>query len=403
VNLRDIFRYSFNSIGRSAGRTSLMLLAMAIGVAAVILLTGLGEAARRYVTNEFVSLGTNLVIVMPGKSETAGGSINASFTGSTRALTIDDAIATTRHASIAGVAPLVVGAAAVQYSGLEREVAVYGATSDMLSIRKWRMAEGQFLPESDWTLATSVCVIGRTISEELFANSSPIGQWLRVGENRFRVIGVLGNTGTSMGMNTDEVVIVPVASAMTLFNTDGLFRVLVEAKSRESIDSVRSFVSSTIKARHHGEEDVTVITQDAVLATFDDIFNVLTFAVAGIAAISLAVAGVLIMNVMLVAVSQRTAEVGLLKAVGAAPRQILAFFVAEAALLSLFGSLIGLVVGLAGSWLASRYFPSIDMRPPVWAIFAGVSVAIATGILFGIMPAQRAAKLDPVEALAKGK
>jgi len=267
----------------------------------------------------------------------------------------------------------------------------------MLSIRKWRMAEGQFLPESDWTLGTSVCVIGRTISEELFANSSPIGQWLRVGESRFRVIGILGNTGTSMGMNTDEVVIVPVASAMTLFNTDGLFRVLVEAKSRESIDSVRSFVSNTIKARHHGEEDVTVITQDAVLATFDDIFNVLTFAVAGIAAISLAVAGVLIMNVMLVAVSQRTAEVGLLKAVGAAPRQILAFFVAEAALLSLFGSLIGLGMGLAGSWLASRYFPAIDMRPPVWAVVAGVSVAIATGIAFGIMPAQRAAKLDPVE------
>jgi len=356
VNARDIFRYSLHSIERSVGRTALMLLAMAIGVAAVILLTGLGEAARRYVTNEFVSLGTNLVIVMPGKSETAGGSINASFAGSTRALTIEDAIATTQHANVVGVAPMVVGAASVQYAGLEREVAVFGATRDMLSIRKWRMKEGQFLPETDWTLAVSVCVIGSTINDELFANTSAIGKWLRIGESRFRVIGVLDTTGTSMGVSTDELVITPVASAMALFNTESLFRLLVEARSRENIESVQSFVSNTIKARHHGEDDVTVITQDAVLATFDDIFNV-----------------------------------------------FLAFFIPEAALLSLFGSLIGLGIGLAGSWFASNYFPTFDMRPPLWAVIAGVSVAIATGIAFGIMPAKRAARLDPVEALAKGK
>lgn len=400
---RDVILFAFHSIERSAGRTALMLVAMSIGVAAVILLTGLGEAARRYVNNEFASLGTNLVIVLPGKSETTGGSLNASFSGSTRALTVDDAFATTRHANVASVAPLVVGAATVQYSGLEREVPVYGATSEMLSIRNWEMAEGQFLPESDWSHATSVSVIGSTIKKEIFGNGPAVGEWLRVGDSRFRVIGVMDAAGRSMGMDTDELVILPIASAMTLFNTDGLFRVLIEVRARENIESVKRFVANTIKARHHGEEDVTVITQDAVLATFDDIFNVLTFAVAGIAAISLAVAGVLIMNVMLVSVSQRTGEVGLLKAVGAAPRQILAVFLAEAALLSFFGSLIGLGVGLAGSWMASRYFPAIDMRPPLWAIVAGLSVAVATGIVFGIMPAKRAARLDPVQALAKSK
>lgn len=403
MNITDTIRYSFHSIERSVSRTALMLLAMSIGVAAVILLTGLGEAARRYVTDEFVTLGTNLLIVMPGKSETAGGAMNASFSGSTRPLTIEDAIAATKHSDVASVAPLVVGAASVQYSGLQREVPVYGATSSMLPIRQWRIFSGHFLPDSDWTQASSVSVIGSTISEELFGNSSAVGKWIRVGESRFRVIGVLDSTGASMGVNTDELVIVPVASAMNLFNTDNLFHILVEANTRENIDSVRRFVADVIKDRHHGKEDVTVITQDAVLEAFDDIFNVLSYAVAGIASISLAVAGVLIMNVMLVAVSQRTAEVGLLKAIGATPGQILAFFVTEAALLSFFGSMIGLGVGLGASWLASNYFSSLDMRPPIWAAIAGVSVAIVTGIAFGILPARRAAKLDAVQALAKSK
>jgi len=306
MNASDVLRYAFRSIERSASRTALMLLAMSIGVAAVVLLTGLGEAARRYVTNEFASLGTNLVIVMPGKSETTGGSINASFAGTTRPLTIDDALATKRHANVTRVAPLVVGAATVQYSGLEREVPVFGATRDMLSIRKWKLATGQFLPDSDWSHATAVGVIGSTVKQEMFGNNPAIGEWVRVGESRFRVIGVLETAGRSMGVNTDDLVILPVASAMNLFNTENLFRVLIEARSRDNIEAVKTFVNNTIKARHHGEEDVTVISQDAVLATFDDIFNVLTIAVAGIAAISLAVAGVLIMNVMLVAVSQRT-------------------------------------------------------------------------------------------------
>jgi len=362
---------------------------MAIGVAAVILLTGLGEAARRYVTQEFATLGTNLVIVLPGKSETAGGSLNASFGGTTRDLTIEDAAATTKHSSVNRVAPLVVGAATIQYSGLEREAAVFGATHEMLPVRNWRMAEGQFLPDSNWTQATSVCVIGSNVRTELFGKKTALGQWLRVGDSRFRVIGVLGATGRSMGVDSDEIIIMPVASAMTIFNTQGLFRILIETRSRESIEAVKTFVTKTIKARHYGEEDVTVITQDAVLETFDEIFNALTVAVAGIAAISLAVAGVLIMNVMLVAVSQRTSEVGLLKAIGAAPRQITAFFLAEAALLSLLGALLGLGVGLALSWLATYFFPAFDMAPPLWAIVASVSVAILTGLVFGIMPAMR--------------
>ena len=401
MKIMDVMRFSFHSVERAPARTALILLAMAIGVAAVVLLTGLGEAARRYVINEFASLGTNLIIVLPGKSETTGGTLGASFGGTTRDLTIDDAFALTRHHNVSRVAPIVVGAAGVQHAGLEREAPILGTTSEMLAIRHWHIAKGQFLPASEWARASGVCVIGGKIESELFGKDTAVGRWLRVGDSRFRVIGVLESEGRSIGVDVEETVIIPVASATALFNTQTMFRILVEATSRESIPGVKNFVSNTIITRHRGEEDVTVITQDAVLDTFDQIFTALTMTIGGIAAISLAVAGVLIMNVMLVAVSQRTSEVGLLKAIGAAPNQIITLFLTEAALLSLFGALIGLGVGLIGSWLVSHLYPDLNMTPPIWAVIAGAGVAIVTGLLFGILPARRAAQLDPVLALAQ--
>jgi len=401
VNIVDITRFSFHSIERAPARTTLMLLAMAIGVASVVILTGLGEAARRYVIDEFASLGTNLIIVLPGKSETTGGTLGASWGGTTRDLTVDDALALKRHANVARVAPMIVGAAGVQYAGLVREVPIFGTTSQMPAIMHWPMASGQFLPATDWTRASPVCVIGVKIQSELFGKEPAIGRWLRIGDSRYRVIGVLGSEGRSIGFDVDEMVVVPVASAMTLFNTQTLFRILVEADLRESMPAVKDFVRNTLIQRHRGEEDVTVITQDAVLDTFDQIFTALTLTVGGIAAISLAVAGVLIMNVMLVSVSQRTNEVGVLKAVGAAPKQIVTLFLAEAALLSLLGALVGLGVGLGGSWLVSQVYPSLNMTPPIWAVLAAAGVAVATGLVFGILPARRAAALDPVFALAK--
>jgi len=397
----DVIRFSFHSIERTPGRTALMLLAMGIGVAAVIVLTGLGEAARRYVTDEFTSLGTNLVIIIPGKSETTGGMLTAGFGGTTRDLTIDDAFALTRNSQVVRVAPIVVGAAGVQHAGLEREVPIFGTTTDMLTIRRWQISDGQFLPRTDWSRSSPVAVIGAKVRSELFGKGPAVGGFLRVGEQRFRVIGVLSPEGRSIGVDTEELVIVPVAAAMSLFDTQSMFRVLIEAHSRESLPAVKEFARRTIRARHRDEEDVTVITQDAVLDTFDQIFTALTLAVGGIAGISLAVAGVLIMNVMLVAVSQRTNEVGVLKAIGATPTQITTLFLAEAALLSLFGAVLGLGLGLGGGWLVMYFLPALNMAPPVWAVAAGVGMAVATGLVFGITPARRAARLDPVLALAR--
>jgi putative ABC transport system permease protein len=211
---------------------------------------------------------------------------------------------------------------------------------------------------------------------------------------------VLASQGESLGMRTDELVIIPVASAHQLFNTSGLFRVLIEAKSRDAIGQVVRDAEAIMTERHGGERDVTVITQDAVLQTFDRILTALTMAVGGIAAISLAVAGVLIMNVMLIAVAQRVREIGLLKALGAPGKQIRLLFFAEAALLSGIGSVAGLALGYTGSFIIGQIYPSLPVSPPWWAVIAATAIALGTGILFSVWPARRAAKLDPVAALA---
>lgn len=395
----DIILFCLQSLKGYRTRTLLMLLAMSISVASVLLLTALGEGARRYVNSEFASLGTNLVIVLPGKSETAGHALGTMMGVIPRDLTLEDAQALTRHRAVTRIAPINVGAAEVSWKSLKREVAVLGSTQALIDIRHWKLASGQFLPETDWDRASPVCVIGKKIRDEIFGAHAAVGQWIRLGENRFRVIGVMASEGRSIGVDVQDIVIIPVASAQSLFNTSSLFRILIETRSRASMQSVIDFVTATIKQRHHGEEDVTVITQDAVLQTFDNILSALTYGVGGIAAISLAVAGILIMNVMLVAVSQRTAEIGLLKALGASRNKILSLILTEAILLSLIGTIFGFIIGLAGSWGIRIALPDLQAYPPVWAMLASFLVAILTGLIFSLLPARKAARLDPVRAL----
>jgi putative ABC transport system permease protein len=397
----DILRFAWISLRGYPARTLLMVLAMAIGVGAVVILTALGEGARRYVVDQFASLGTNLVIVFPGRSETAGIA-GGMFLGQTpRDLTLDDALALTRSRAVRRVAPLAVGSALISFAGRSREVPVIGSTSEWLAIRNMEVVQGSFLPPGDPRSATPVCVIGATVRDELFGSEPAVGQLVRIGDWRYRVVGVLASQGQHLGFNTDEMVIVPVASAQALFNTNTLLRILVEARSRDDLDLTKREIAAIIQARHEGELDVTVVTQDAVLATFDRVLRALTLAVGGIAAISLAVAGILIMNVMLIAVSQRTREIGLLKAVGGAPRQIRLLFFAEAVVLSAIGAAAGLGLGLAGNAVIVRLYPLLPAVPPTWAVVAAIATAIATGVVFSILPARRAARLDPVMALSR--
>nr|WP_320009494.1 ABC transporter permease [uncultured Desulfobulbus sp.] len=397
----DTILFALSSLGSNRVRTFLMLLAMSIGVAAVVLLTGIGNGARLYIVDQFASLGTNLVIVIPGRADTASNT-PATLVGETpRDLTLGDARALMRGDAVERLTPIVIGELNIAYRGREREIPLVGSTSPILEIHHLQLDRGSFLPQEDMEIARPVCVIGAKVYRELFGQQNALGELVRIGGFRCRVIGILGSEGRSLGLDTEELVIVPVAFAQMLLNTEGLFRVLIEAKDLESIDRLKTHITTTIKKRHYGEDDVTIITQDSVLATFDKILAVLTLTVAGIAGISLVVAGILIMNVMLMAVAQRTAEIGLCKALGAGKLQIMVMIVSEALLLSTLGGILGLTLGFSGAWLTIQFYPTLQTTPPVWAIAAAMGTALGTGCLFSILPARRAASLDPIQALAR--
>lgn len=396
----DTFHHAFNSIKSQLLRTALIVLAMSIGVTSVTVLIALSESARSYIVHEFEALGTHLVIVLPGRTETTGGPPPL-FGETPRDLTLEDAESLLRSPYIASIAPLTIGSAPVTAAGLERETNVFGSTNALLRVRHLNMAQGSFLPKTDSDEAASICVIGQTIREQLFANTPALGQWLRINDRRFRVIGVLASEGQSVGVDFDEMVIIPVASAQALFDTNSLFRILIETKSRDAMIKAIDEVKRIIKLRHEGEDDITIITQDSVVSAFNKILTALTIAVGCIGGISLIVAGILVMNVMLVSVTQRTAEIGLLKALGASQAQVQWLFLVEAILLSLAGALLGLSLGQLVIAALRIIYPNFPLELPEWGLLSALSVAILTGLLFGVLPARKAAKLDPISALAK--
>ena len=401
MRLADLGRFAWRSLAGYRTRTLLMVLAMSIGVGAVVMLTALGEGARRYVRGQFKSLGTNLIAVFPGRAETAGGAGGLISGRTTRDLTLDDALALGRIQGVKRVVPVNIVAGEVWWNGRSRDVPVIGTTSELLQFWGLRVAQGRFLPTQSARLATPVCVIGWKVREEVFGSQSALGEWIRVGDRRFRVVGVLAAQGQLMGLDIDELVIMPIASAQILFNLRSLLRIGVEGQTREDVPRVRMEVRRILRERHDGEEDTTAVTEDAVAATFDRILVALTMAVGGIASISLAVAGILIMNVMLIAVSQRTSEIGLLKAIGASPDQIRMLFFAEAAVLSAAGAVAGLVLGLLGCFAIRQTYPELPAYAPPWAIIAALGTALATGTLFSVLPARRASRLEASQALAR--
>ena len=382
----------------------MLLIATSIGVMAVILLTAVGEGARDYITGEFRSLGTNLLIVIPGRNETSGGGSPAGLAGlSPRPLTIEDAQSLSQIDNIRRIAPLVMGEAPAQYDGLERAAPIIGTTPEFLIIRQWEMESGSFLPGASMRYSPPVCAIGKEIKSELFGDDIAIGEWMRIGDRRCRVAGVIAEEGRTIGLDVLKAVVIPVALGTALFNRDSLFRIMVDVENSSRMDQTKQSILSLIKRRHQGKEDITVIKQDTVLQSFDNIFNVLTMALGSIASISLFVAGILIMNVMLVAVSQRQAEIGLLKAIGAQNKQINNLFVVEAIMLSGLGAIMGLILGHSVTYALKVAFPTFNFLPPMWASYVSLIVALLSGIVFGLLPARRAAKLDPVEALSGNK
>ena len=397
----DVLALALGSLGSNWRRTALIALATAIGVTSVLLLTALGEGAHRYVLGQFESLGTNLLIVLPGRSETVGGP--PPMLGETpRDLTVEDAYALLQDSALKRVAPVIVGSAPVSTAaGLEREVNIFGTTDALLHIQRLEMSRGKFLPAGDPTRAASVCVLGFELATELFGTSAAIGQWVRVGDRRFRVLGVLADSGVTVGVDFNDIAMIPVASAQALFNRESLFRILIEAASENDLDAGERAVHRIIAARHEGEDDVTVIAQDSVVKTLGRVLTTLTLGVSGISAISLAVAGVLIMNVMLVSVTQRRAEIGLLKALGARLVDVRRLFLVEAFLLATLGAVVGLAGGLLGARIVAGLYPEFPVAVPAWSITLALGVAMLTGLVFGVLPARRAAALNPIDALSK--
>ena len=398
MSVLDLLGFATGALRGHALRTGLSMLGVGVGVAAVILLTGLGEGARRYVTDQFMSLGTNVLIVVPGRTETTGSI--PGIGGTPRDLTIADAETLPRQArGIRTLAPVSMGNETVSGAGLSKQVAVIGTTAEMQAIRNIVMRQGQFLPEAEWRRGNSVAVLGQALADDLFPGEDPVGEVVRIGDFRMRVIGVMAPKGVTLGLDLDNLAMVPVATGMRMFNRTSLFRIMIQHDPRADVEALSEGVTEVLRERHDGEQDFTLITQDSVVSAFSAIFQALTAALVGIAAISLSVAGIGIMNVMLVAISERTSEIGLMKAVGAHNRQILAAFLTESVLLSAAGGLLGLAFALAAVEGLRTVYPVVDASPPTWAVGAALGVALAVGVLFGILPARRATRLDPIAAL----
>ena len=400
MSFRDLLSFSAGALRGHRLRSALSLLGVAIGIASVVLLTSLGEGARDYVTGEFAALGSNLLIVVPGKTETTG--LAPLVNVAPHDLTLADCDAIARHVrQVRRVAPLAFGGAPAAVGDRRRDITVAGTTASFQGVRHVHIGVGRYLPEGELERGAAVCVIGAKLQKELFAGRNPLGEVLRLGDERFRVIGVMAPRGVSIGMDLDEMVHIPVERALRLFNRSGLFRILIEVASRDELMAAKQAVADVLKTRHAGREDVTILTQDSVLTTFSRILNLLTAALVGIAAISLTVAGLGIMNVMLVSVSERTREIGLLKALGVRSRQVVGVFLVEATILSASGGLVGVAVSFAATRAFTALYPNFPIQPPVWAVAVAGAVSISVGLIFGTVPARRAAKLDPVAALVR--
>jgi putative ABC transport system permease protein len=394
----DLVLLAMRTLASLRLRSTLSILGIAIGVGSVVLLTSIGEGTRRYVLEQFSQFGTNLMSVHPGKTETAG--IPGIFGGTTRPLTIDDAEALARLAGVTAVVPVAFGSARVEGGpdALGRSVPVYGVTPAIQEVWKFRVRQGIFWRGGDPRRGGTECVLGQKLARELFGAASPLGAFVRIGEMRFRVVGLMEAKGSMLGMDIDDVAYVPVATALRLFNLAELQELHVAYGNAELAREVESAVRATLAARH-GDEDFTVTTQEAMLEVFGNVMNVVTMSVGAIAGISLVVGAIGILTMMWIAVGERTHEIGVVRAFGASRRQVRLLFLAEAAALGAAGGAAGLAGALGLGAILRAAVPGLPLYPPATYVAAALVVAFGTGLAAGVAPAQRAAALEPIDAL----
>jgi len=393
----DLLRLALTTLYAYRLRSALSALGIAVGVASVILLTSIGEGTRQYVVSEFTQFGTNLLSINPGKTETTG--FSSGLAATTRKLTIDDAEAVRRLPGVEAVMPTLVGPARVEHGNLGRDVFVYGATSEGRKAWKLEVLQGQFLPAGDPRRGAPLAVLGPKLKRELFGDANAVGERVRIGGASFRVIGVLSNKGQFLGFDLDDCAYVPVATAQRLFNRDDLMSIDVQFSPSRTADSMAGAIRRLLIDRHDNEEDFTVITQDSMLEVLNRVLGVVTVAVGAIGGISLLVGAIGILTMMWISVSQRTSEIGLVRALGARRRQVLMLFLLEACLLSTSGGVLGLLGASAVAGLARVAVPGLPIRTPPEYVAGALVLSLLVGLASSVLPARRAASFEPVEAL----
>jgi putative ABC transport system permease protein len=396
MRIADFLRFTFVSLAAHPMRTALTALGIAVGIAAVILLTSIGEGLHRFVIAEFTQFGTNIIEVTPGRTRTHGGSLGSVNTA--RPLSIDDAVALKRLINVWVSDPLVQGNVEVTHGGRTRRVTLYGVGSEFASAFRMRVAAGTFLPEDDPRAARAHAVLGAKVARELFPNDNPLGARVRIGSERFRVIGIMEPKGQVLGFDLDDTVYIPVGRAMDMFNRESLMMIHVTYDPLARVDAVVEEIRRLLIARH-GAEDFTVTPQQKQLEVFATVLNTITFAVAAIGGISLLVGGVGILTILTISVAERTGEIGLLRALGATRQSILLLFLGEAAVLAAFGGALGLAFGLGVAGLLRLTLPALPVHTPLLYVVLAEAVAVGVGLAAGVAPARRAALLDPLEAL----
>jgi putative ABC transport system permease protein len=399
MNFIETFGVSLEAILSNKVRSGLTMLGVIIGVMAVILLVSIGEGARVYITKELTGLGTNLLIITPGKTTTRGG-FHPPSAGTVRKLSYDDSLALRRRAwLLTDAVPIVLGTGKIKYQNLGRDTMVIGTTPEFQRVRNLFVGIGNFVSQGDVDSKSKVVVLGTTVKEELFGEQSALGKVVMVSDARYRVVGVMQKKGTSLGWDIDDVVFIPVTSGQELFDTDGLFEILASTTRAEDVDPAIAQIKDILIKRHAHKEDFTIQTQGAMLSTMDTILGVLTAVLGGIAGISLLVGGIGIMNIMLVSVRERTREIGIRKALGARNRDIMAQFMIEAMTLSGAGGIIGIITGVGLALIIPVFIDVLPTSVSLWSILMAFSFSAAVGVFFGVYPARKAALQDPIQAL----